>query len=532
MKSKLAIAVTLSGWLLLIAFLFYVNVEHGAQTVRYIFHPRSSHELLFHVVVFLAPLISTIMGFLVNERTKFFEAIKESEEKYHDFYENAPDGYHSIGPDGTILDVNVTWLRMLGYERDEVIGKIKLTDLLTDEGLKIYQNTFNELKRKGSIENIEHNLKRKDGTLLPVLINATAVYDKKGDFLKTRSVFRDISVRKSYEKKLEHAAEEWKTTFDSMPYGVMLLDKEHNITRVNNYISRLTGLSYKEIIGEKCYKVILGKDELTEECPLPDSSNIIGTETFEFNITRFNKDFIGYMTPVAGKKNLVDTFVLSLVDITEIKDKEKKLTESRDAFLNMLKDLDISFKELEKLYNSLIRAFVNAIDAKSPWTKGHSERVTDYSISIAKEMGLKEKEIETLRMAALLHDIGKIGTYDVILDKPGKLTDDEFALIKMHPVKGEEILRPIRQLQNLLPTIRSHHERMDGKGYPDGLEGDEIPLLARIICVADSFDSMTSDRPYRPAPPKEYAISEIKRCSGTQFDTQAVKAFLSVLSKS
>ncbi len=231
MKSKLAIAVTLSGWFLLIAFLFYVKVEHGDQTVRYIFHPRSSHELLFHVVVFLAPLISTIMGFLVNERTKFFEAIKESEEKYHDFYENAPDGYHSIGPDGMILDVNVTWLRMLGYERDEVIGKIKLTDLLTDEVLETYQNIFNELKRKGFIENIEYNLKRKDGTLLPVLINATAVYDKKGDFLKTRSVFRDISVRKSYEKMLEHASDEWRATFDSMPYGVMLLDKEYNIIR-------------------------------------------------------------------------------------------------------------------------------------------------------------------------------------------------------------------------------------------------------------------------------------------------------------
>src|SRR4030042_5946091 len=162
MKSKLAIAVTLSGWLLLIAFLFYVKVEHGAQTVRYIFHPYSNHELLFHIVGLFAPLISTIMGFLVNERTKFFETIKGSEEKYHDFYENAPDGYHSLGPDGTILDVNDTWLMMLGYERDEVIGKMKLSDLLTDEGIKIFQNIFPELKGKGFIRNIEYNLRRKD----------------------------------------------------------------------------------------------------------------------------------------------------------------------------------------------------------------------------------------------------------------------------------------------------------------------------------------------------------------------------------
>src|SRR4030067_1575931 len=108
----------------------------------------------------------------------------------------------------------------------------------------------------------------------------------------------------------------------------------------------------------------------------------------------------------------------------------------------MLKDLDISFKELEKLYNSLILAFVNAIDAKSPWTKGHSERVTAYAISIAKEMGLKEKEIETLRIAALLHDIGKIGTYDVILDKPGRLTPKEYELVKKHPDRGGTLLGP------------------------------------------------------------------------------------------
>ena len=344
----------------------------------------------------------------MNEETKLSKDIKESDEQYRDFYENAPDGYHSIDPDGTILEVNDTWLRMLGYERDEVIGKMKLTKLLTDDGLKTFQDTFPEFKRKGFTENIEHNLKRKDGTLLPVLINATAVYDKNGNFLKSRSIVRDNS---------------------------------------------------------------------------------------------------------AGKE------------------KEKSLIESRDAFFNMLRDLDFSYRELKKLHEGLIYSFVNAIDAKSPWTKGHSIRVTNYALAIAKEMGLKDKDIETLRTAALLHDIGKIGTYDIVLDKPEKLTAEEFDLVKMHPAKGEEILIPIKQLQNILPIIRSHHERMDGKGYPDGLKGDEIPLLARIICVADSFDSMTSERPYRPTPGKEYAISELKRYSGTQFDPEAAEAFLRVLEK-
>jgi putative nucleotidyltransferase with HDIG domain len=146
-------------------------------------------------------------------------------------------------------------------------------------------------------------------------------------------------------------------------------------------------------------------------------------------------------------------------------------------------------------------------------------------------LGLRGKDIDLLRIAALLHDVGKIGTYDVILEKPGKLTDEEFALIRMHPVRGEEILKPIKHLSELLPIVRHHHERLDGRGYPDGLKNNEIPFFSRIICIADSFDAMTADRPYRASPSREYAISELHRCKGTQFDPQAVDAFLHVLSK-
>jgi putative nucleotidyltransferase with HDIG domain len=218
-------------------------------------------------------------------------------------------------------------------------------------------------------------------------------------------------------------------------------------------------------------------------------------------------------------------------NITEIENIEKKLIENRSAFFNMLRDLDFSYKELKKLYDGLILSFVNALDAKSPWTKGHSERVANYAIATAKEIGLKEKDIETLRTAALLHDIGKIGTYEVILDKPERLSIEELAIVKMHPVKGEEILSPISQLKDIFPIIRSHHERMDGEGYPDGLKGDEIPLLSRIIAAADSFDSMISERPYRLKLSIEDAVSEIKKCSGTQFDPQVVEAFSKAIKK-
>ncbi len=185
--------------------------------------------------------------------------------------------------------------------------------------------------------------------------------------------------------------------------------------------------------------------------------------------------------------------------------------------------------DLKELFTGIITALANAIDAKSPWTKGHSERVTSYAVAIAQEMGMDEKGIEDIRIAGLLHDIGKIGTYDVLLDKPGRLTEEEYEIVKRHPEKGVELLYPIKHLRHILPWIRHHHERWDGKGYPDGLKGQEIPLQARILAVADTFDSMTAERPYRQTPGREKAVEELRRCSGTQFDPDVVDAFLRVL---
>ena len=163
-------------------------------------------------------------------------------------------------------------------------------------------------------------------------------------------------------------------------------------------------------------------------------------------------------------------------DFNEIKTIERKLVLTQSSFFNMLRDLDLSNKELREFFESIIFAFINAIDSKSPFTKGHSERVTNYAIAIAQEMGLTRNEVYNLRTAALLHDIGKIGTYEVILDKAGTLTGAEMVLIKMHTVRGEEILKPVSQLTDIIPIVRSHHERMDGRGYPDGLSDGEIPL--------------------------------------------------------
>lgn len=215
--------------------------------------------------------------------------------------------------------------------------------------------------------------------------------------------------------------------------------------------------------------------------------------------------------------------------LEELKKRELSLRKSKDAFLNMLEDVSEAYKDLDDLFTSLVGAMVNALDAKSTWTKGHSMRVAMYAREIAVEMGLEEEEIKNIHLAGLLHDIGKIGTYDYLLDKPAKLTDEEYEIVKRHPVQGVTILKGIKQLGHILSLIRHHHERIDGRGYPDGLKGDDIPFGARILHVADTFDAIMADRPYRPSPGIEYAVSELRKYAGQQFDPGVSEVFQGLL---
>ena len=188
--------------------------------------------------------------------------------------------------------------------------------------------------------------------------------------------------------------------------------------------------------------------------------------------------------------------------------------------------LEKKVKQVPELYMGVVRSLALAVDEKDHYTRTHSENVTKYAVAIAKELGLARKEIQKIRRAAQLHDIGKIGIHDYILNKKSKLTDEEWKEIKLHPSKGAKILEPLNFLEETIGIIRHHHERHDGKGYPDNKEGDAIPLGARIIAVVDSFDAMTSDRPYRKAMGKKEAVKQLKKNSGSQFDPHAVEAFL------
>ncbi|MCR5202048.1 MAG: response regulator [Lachnospiraceae bacterium] len=196
---------------------------------------------------------------------------------------------------------------------------------------------------------------------------------------------------------------------------------------------------------------------------------------------------------------------------------------------NLAEEVEKKTRENEKLFLHVVSALASAIDTKDTYTNGHSNRVAKYSKEIARRAGYTGQFLEDIYMMGLLHDVGKIGVPDTVINKPDKLTDEEYEIIKIHPVLGSKILGEIKEMPKLSEGAKWHHERYDGKGYPDGFSGENIPVEARIIAVADAYDAMTSNRSYRYPLPQEEVRNEIERCSGTQFDPKFAKIMIEMI---
>src|SRR5260370_1006644 len=215
-----------------------------------------------------------------------------------------------------------------------------------------------------------------------------------------------------------------------------------------------------------------------------------------------------------------------------------EIGELGDNFNVMSGAIERSIEQLKKAANENHQLFINsvrmlaaAIDAKDPYTRGHSERVARYSIGIGKNLNLPEKEMRNLRISALLHDVGKIGIDDRILRKPGALSDEEFEVMKGHPVKGAAIMSGVAQLIDIVPGMKYHHEKWGGGGYPDNLDGEQIPMQARIVAIADTFDGMTTNRPYQKAMGLGYVVEKIQSVAGTRFAPRVVHAFFTAVKR-
>lgn len=319
-------------------------------------------------------------------------------------------------------------------------------------------------------------------------------------------------------------AELFEAILAQMPEGIIVIGEDDRILLVNEKGERIRRIAAKNVVGRNVVS-----------CH-PDKSHDRVKRALNYLKTGQQKDFTRmvvdhvndryYENTYAGIRNARGEYIGSIVvsrDVTE----RRKLDEERATYLRNLEEkLAELTRQLEDLFVSSMTSLVNVLEAKDPYTEGHSLRVRETAAKMAEHRWGVSQELRDVDLAAKLHDIGKVGIREAVLNKPGRLTDEEFAHIKTHPIIGEKILSPFVKLRAVAQQIRHHHERFNGSGYPDGLSGEQIPVGARILAVADSYDAMTSTRPYRAAMDPMDAVKEIELGAGTQFDPQWCEVFL------
>jgi putative nucleotidyltransferase with HDIG domain len=214
--------------------------------------------------------------------------------------------------------------------------------------------------------------------------------------------------------------------------------------------------------------------------------------------------------------------------VERTKDSMRELQRLNKELTRANQEVVAANRAIQDLNNELFVILAKIVDARDPYVTSHTSKVADYSVAVAAELGLPQARVEAIRQAALLHDIGKIGISEQILHKPDRLTDDEYLAIKRHAVLGAELLETCQGLRHLVPSVKYHHEWFNGKGYPDQLRGEAIPLEARILAVCDAVEAMASDRPYHRALTLDQIVTELRRCAGTQFDPAVVEVFVKV----
>ena len=337
---------------------------------------------------------------------------------------------------------------------------------------------------------------------------------------KVRELEKEALDRKQAEEAAKIAHAELNQIFQTAADGMIVIDKNFNVIRVNETFSNLSGISQHEAVGEKCYDIFPGQLCHTPGCPMVRISD--GVERLEYEVEKQHKDgtkifSIVTATPFRGPDGELVGIVENFKDITMLKRAEEELQHS--------------LKNLRKAMRGIIKAMALTVETRDPYTAGHQERVADLARSIAKEMRLSKKQIEGIRMAGVIHDLGKISVPAEILSKPGRLTEIEFSLIKTHSRVGYDILKTIDFPWPVAQMVLQHHERMDGSGYPQGLSGEKIMMESRILAVADVVEAMSSHRPYRPALGIDKALAEISEKRGVLYDPDGVDACLKLFAE-
>jgi len=338
--------------------------------------------------------------------------------------------------------------------------------------------------------------------------------------------------RKRVEEALRESEEKYRILFQYSGTAVVLTEEDTTISLANKGFEKLTGYSKKQIEGNMTIPNFLPEEEKQRITEYHEARRRKEKAPTSYKTKIKRKD--GKIRIILANVGLIPGTKKSIASFTDITKREKieqELKSKSKDIRSYARQMGSAYQALERAYLEMIHALVISVETRDPYTRGHSERVTQYSKEIAKKMGWKEKKLNNLELASRIHDVGKIGVSDRILLKNGTLTIAEWAEMKMHPVRGAEMLTFSEYFKPVIPIVRHHHERWDGKGYPDGLKGEEIPLGARIMAVADAFDAMSSARPYRDPVDLKKIMDELKENAGTQFDPQIVEIWLGIMDK-
>jgi PAS domain S-box-containing protein/putative nucleotidyltransferase with HDIG domain len=468
--------------------------------------------------------------------------LEASESRYRTLVDNMSDILWFTDKEYNIEFINNRSLKFLDYLPDEMIGK-KIFEYIDDDDKKLMEDLMT-----GKINMAEIKFKKRDGSTILTETRVKIVKNSEDELLGIQGLSRDITDYCNAKKEI--------------------LERNRQILAIGNVTQLLTkNLEPREIlysIAEKISTILSsplctirtvnesGKLELMvaagelkdmlllKELSLTNDENVKLLVSKEITILDANKFPVDYgllrrfkqlnvkniiSVPLISKDKAVGA--LNILTTSRLANDISLLRSVADSVSIAIENANL-YDNLRNWYLRTIDALAYAVEAKDRYTKGHSLRVSKYAAIIGESMGLPKDEIEKLKIAGILHDIGKIGISDKILTKPGKLTKEEYDKIKQHPSISRKILEPIGLSKDIIDGIEKHHERYDGKGYPFGLNDDNIPLIAAILCVADSFDAMTSDRSYRKGMPFDEAVNELLKYKGTQFNPRVVDSVMSI----
>lgn len=449
----------------------------------------------------------------ISESKQAESALRESEKKYRSLFDLAREGIVIVSyDDGTILDCNSEFLNQTFLTRNCLRQK-KIWEIQPQHFQQEARESFFRFgEMKGGIMSWKL-CQRSQGTILPVEIAAQRmVVDEREVIL---CMVRDVSEREAMTRALSLASEEWRKSFDAIEDSVVLISTDFRIHRANLSTGRLLGVDIRSIIGAHCYQLFHGTNAPPDYCPHLKAQAMGVFSEEEQQEPHLGRTLRFSCSPIKDDRGETPMTVEIISDVTA-----RKQHEQESVRLNLA---------LATSFQGITGALSDLAESRDPYTAGHSRHVADLVKAIGKEMGLSEQDLEGLRVCAILHDIGKGIIPAAILNKPGRLSEHEWGLIKSHPTTAFESLRHIPFPWPVADIVHQHHERLDGSGYPLGLRGSQIHPWAHIIAVADVLDAMTSHRPYRPRLPSEHALEELEKGRGTLYDPKIVDILCRVI---